>query len=119
MPFQKGFGTIVTERIVDLIMLMVIILIALFSQTEIIVEFMEDKGIGLTGTLLISIAGVFFLGLVLIFLKRSNSRIAMKLKGFVKGLLDGLLSVFRMKKKWLFVFHTVFIWAAYVGMTLR
>ena len=36
VPFQKGFGTIVTERVVDLIMLLLIILLALFSQTDII-----------------------------------------------------------------------------------
>lgn len=116
VPFQKGFGTIVTERIVDLLMLMLIILIALFSQTEIILEFMADKGIGLTGTLIISLGGIFFLGLLMIFLRRSNSRIAVKLKGFVKGLLDGLLSVFYMKRKWPFVIHTIFIWSAYVAM---
>lgn len=116
VPFQKGFGTVVTERIVDLLMLMLIILIALFSHTEIIMEFIEDKGIGLTGTLLIAIGGVFFLGLLLIFLRRSNSKIALKLKSFVKGLLDGLLSVFHMRRKWSFVLHTIFIWGAYVAM---
>ncbi|MEN8788260.1 MAG: TIGR00374 family protein, partial [Flavobacteriaceae bacterium] len=47
---------------------------------------------------------------------RSNSRLAVKLKEFVKGLLDGLLSVFRMKRKLSFLFHTFFIWGAYVAM---
>ena len=116
VPFQKGFGTIVTERVVDLLMLMLIILIALAAQTDIILGFLEDKGIGLTVSLLIIVLGVFGLGLMLIFLKKSESKFALKLKGFLKGLLDGLLSVFRMKRKWSFLFHTVFIWAAYVGM---
>lgn len=116
VPFEKGFGTIVTERIVDLLMLMLIISIALFAQTDIIMEFMDDKGIGLTGTLFIAVAGIFGLGLFLMLLKRSNSKLAMKLKGFVKGLLDGLLSVFRMKRKISFLFHTFFIWGAYVAM---
>ena len=116
VPFQKGFGTVVTERVVDLLMLLLIILIALILQTDIILEFLEDKGIGITASLMVFVAGVFALGLVLIFLRRSNSKIAQKLKGFVKGLLDGLLSIFRMKRKWSFIFHTVFIWSCYVGM---
>ena len=116
VPFEKGFGTIVTERVVDLLMLLLIILIALFLHTEIILEFLEERGIGLTGSLLLAVIGVFSLGLLLMFLKRSPSKLARKLKGFVKGLLDGILSVFRMKRKWSFIFHTLFIWAAYVAM---
>jgi len=116
VPFEKGFGTIVTERIIDLLMLMLIIVIALISQTEIILEFMQDKGISLSATLLIVVIGIFGLGLVLMLLKRSNSKLAVRLKGFVKGLLDGLLSVFRMKRKFSFVLHTLFIWSAYVAM---
>ncbi len=116
VPFQKGFGTVVTERVVDLLMLLLIILVALILQTDIILEFLEDKGIGITASLLVFVTGVFGLGLVLIFLRRSNSKIAQRLKGFVKGLLDGLLSIFRMKRKWSFLFHTIFIWACYVGM---
>lgn len=116
VPFEKGFGTIVTERIIDLLMLMLIIVIALISQTEIILEFMQDKGISLSATLLIVVIGIFGLGLVLMLLKRSNSKLALRLKGFVKGLLDGLLSVFRMKRKFSFVLHTLFIWSAYVAM---
>ena len=116
VPFQKGFGTVVTERVIDLLMLLTIILVALILQTDIILEFLEDKGIGITASLMVFVAGVFALGLLLIFLRRSNSKIAQKLKGFVKGLLDGLLSIFRMKRKWSFLFHTIFIWSCYVGM---
>ncbi len=116
VPFEKGFGTIVTERIVDLLMLMLIMLIALLSHTEIILGFLQDKGISLSGTLIIAVVGVFGLGLLLMVLRRSNSKLALKVKGFVKGLLDGLLSVFRMKRKLSFILHTIFIWGAYVAM---
>lgn len=116
VPFQKGFGTVVTERIVDLLMLLLIILIALFSQTEIIMEFIEERGLSLTSTLVLAVAGIFGLGLTLVLLRRSSSRIALKIKDFLRGLLDGLLSVFRMKNKVAFILHTFFIWGAYVAM---
>jgi len=116
VPFQKGFGTIVTERVVDLLMLLLIILMALFSQTDIILAFLNEKGVGFSTTLIFLCVG--FIGLLFImgFLRRSNSRFAIKLRDFIKGLLDGVLSIFKMKKKWAFVLHTFFIWGAYVLM---
>ncbi len=116
VPFQKGFGTIVTERVIDLLMLFLIIFIALILQTEIILGYLKANGIGLTATLLLVGAGVFFLFLFLAFLRRSSSKLAIKLKDLVKGLLDGILSIFKMKKKWAFIFHTLFIWTAYIAM---
>ncbi len=116
VPFQKGFGTIVTERVVDLLMLLLIILMALFSQTDIILAFLNDRGVGFSTSLIFLCVG--FIGLLFImgFLRRSNSRFAIKLRDFIKGLLDGVLSIFKMKKKWAFVLHTFFIWGAYVLM---
>lgn len=116
VPFQKGFGTIVTERVIDLLMLLLIIFIALILQTDIILGYLKANGIGLTATLLLVGAGVLFLFLFLAFLRRSTSKLAIKLKNLVKGLLDGILSIFKMKKKWAFLFHTFFIWGAYIAM---
>ena len=116
VPFQKGFGTIVTERVIDLLMLLLIIFIALLSQTNIILTYLKANGIGLTATLILVAAGVLFLFVFLAFLRRSSSRLAIKLKDLVKGLLDGVMSIFKMKNKWLFIFHTLFIWGAYVAM---
>ncbi|MBT8311472.1 MAG: flippase-like domain-containing protein [Flavobacteriaceae bacterium] len=116
VPFQKGFGTIVTERVIDLLMLLLIILAALFSQTDVIMGYLKDHGIGMGATLLVVGVGIMGLFLFLAFLRRSTSRFAIRVKDFVKGLLDGLLSIFRMEKKWPFVLHTIFIWAAYVLM---
>ncbi len=116
VPFQQGFGTIVTERVVDLLILLLIILIALFSQTDIIVAFLHEKGVGFTASFVL--LGVGFTGLLftMLFLKRSTSRFAIKIRDFIKGLLDGILSIFKMKYKWAFVLHTFFIWSAYILM---
>lgn len=116
VPFEKGFGTIVTERVLDLLMLLLIIMVTLVLQTDIILAFLEVKGINLVGAF-----GLLFVGIVGLFLatsiiKKSKSALAQKLKAFLNGLLDGVLSVFKMKRKWPFILHTLFIWAAYVGM---
>ena len=116
VPFEKGFGTIVTERVVDLVMLLLVVLVALTLQTDILLSFLDGRGLSLAGLLVLLTVGVLMLFLFLMFLRRSANRWAIKLKNLIKGLLDGLMSIFRMKKKWLFLWHTVFIWACYIAM---
>lgn len=116
VPFEKGFGTIVTERVVDLIMLLLIILVTLLLQTDILLEFLDGKGISLAAMVMLMAGGLLGLYLFLAFLRRSGNRLAIKLKNLIKGLLDGVLSIFRMKRKWRFIWHTLFIWSAYIAM---
>src|SRR5690606_17509544 len=116
VPFEKGFGTIVTERVIDMIMLLLIVALALVLQTDIILEFLEQRGVSLSGTGGILVLALFGFLLVLSLIKRSRSPFANKLKVFLRGLLDGLLSVFNVERTWPFLLHTLFIWAAYVGM---
>ena len=116
VPFQKGFGTIVTERVIDLVMLFLIVAIALFLQTEIIWNFLQQKGFNLIFLSMLLFSGILILSLGMYVLKKSKSKFALKLKTFLRGLLEGILSIFEMKNKWGFVFHTLFIWLAYIAM---
>ncbi len=116
VPFQKGFGTIVTERVIDLVMLFLIVAIALFLQTDIIWGFLQQKGFNLILLLVLIGSGLLVLSLGMYVVKKSNSNFALKLKTFLRGLLEGILSIFRMKNKWSFVLHTLFIWLAYIAM---
>lgn len=116
VPFQKGFGTIVTERIIDLIMLFLVILITLVAQTDIISGFLSEQGLGLTGSLVLLVGGIAGLFILRAFLRMSDSPLALKIRGFIRGLLEGVLSVFKIRRKWAFLGHTVFIWGAYFAM---
>lgn len=115
VPFEKGFGTIVAERAADMVMLLFIIGVTFFFQFEFIFNFFLNK---FSATKIAMILGVMilFLGFGYVFIKKSNSKIAVKFKSFIEGLLEGVMVVFRMKKKWAFIFHTVFIWVMYVLM---
>ncbi|WP_422106932.1 lysylphosphatidylglycerol synthase transmembrane domain-containing protein [Winogradskyella sp.] len=115
VPFDKGFGTIIAERVADTIMLLIIIGIALVLEFEYIYKFFIDKFNTTTliigaATLALVILGIYF------FIKRNTSKFAVKVKNFVNGLIEGAFSIFRMKKKWAFIFHTVFIWVMYLSM---
>ena len=97
-------------------MLLVLILMALLFQTDVILNILEQNGIGLMGS--IGILGVGLIGLIIAIriIKKSTAPFAVRLKTFLKGLLDGVLSIFKMKRKSAFVFHTLFIWTCYVAM---
>ncbi|WP_291865010.1 lysylphosphatidylglycerol synthase transmembrane domain-containing protein [Maribacter sp.] len=116
VPFEKGLGTIVTERIVDVVMLLIIILTAFLLQTKIIIEILEENGIGLIASISILFIAILGLFASIKIISKSTSKIALKIKTFLKGIQDGVLSIFKMKHKWSFIFHTLFIWFAYVAM---
>lgn len=115
IPFDKGFGTIVAERIADTVMLLLIIALAFFLEFEFIYDFFAKK-FNLTSLILGGVAMLFIALLIFLFIKKSNSKFALKIKGFLAGLLEGVLSIFKMKKKWAFIGHTIFIWFMYVLM---
>ncbi|WP_166960459.1 lysylphosphatidylglycerol synthase transmembrane domain-containing protein [Yeosuana marina] len=115
VPFEKGFGTIVSERIADVIVMLAIIAITLFLQFEFIYNFFVSR-FNLFKIMTGGLVLLFMAILILVFIKRSNSLIALKVKAFVNGLIEGILSIFKMKKKWAFIFHTLFIWVMYVLM---
>jgi uncharacterized membrane protein YbhN (UPF0104 family) len=116
VPFQKGFGTIVTERVIDVIMLLLVILIALFSQTKIIGGYLEESGFGLGASIGAILAGVGGLFVLVALLKKSSNPFFLKIREFMRGLLEGVMSIFHMRHKWAFIGHTLFIWACYIGM---
>ena len=115
IPFEKGFGTIVAERIADLIMMLSILAITLFVQFDFIYELLT-KNFNPTkiiiGLAILSIGFFIFTS----FVKKATSGFLLKIKTFVAGLIEGVTSIFKMKNKWAFIFHTLFIWTMYVAM---
>lgn len=116
VPFEKGFGTVVTERIIDLFLLLLIITAAALMQTRLLYAYLRDKSWGLLLLLAVGLVGVGVLLLVVRQLKRSESPLVQKLRVFLDGLYQGISSILHMEKRWPFIAHTLFIWACYVGM---
>jgi len=115
VPFEKSFGTIVGERIADLVVMGLIIVITLFFQFDFIFNLLSEK---FNPTkIVLGIALVFVVIVLFVFyVKKAKSKFANKIKTFVKGLIEGVTSIFKMKKKWAFIFHTLFIWLMYILM---
>jgi uncharacterized protein (TIRG00374 family) len=115
VPFEKGFGTIVAERIADLIMMLCIIAITLFVQFDFIYELLT-KNFNPTKIIVVLVILIFGFYILSSFIKKAKSGFLLKIKTFVSGLAEGVSSIFKMKNKWAFIFHTVFIWTMYVAM---
>ena len=116
IPFEKAFGTIISERIADFIMLLIVIAVAMISQTDYLLTYFEENNINpfLTIAILLSLLAVGILFLKLI--RNSKIPVFKKIKKFAKGLLQGMRSILKMKQKGAFIFHTLFIWAMYLCM---
>lgn len=117
VPFEKGFGTIVAERVADLVMYALFILLAFLAQydlikTELSKKLPENPVYTVVALIILAAIGYLFLK----WLKNSKKESVVKLKTFISGLIVGVKSIFTMKKKWAFIFHTLFIWVMYIMM---
>lgn len=116
VKFEKTFGTIITERLVDLIMLLSIVGFASLSQSEKIFKFFKEQDINpfFGGLIIVSLILSLIIGFRII--KHSKIPLFKKIRGFIEELFKGMKSVFSMNKKAYFLLHTFIIWGLYVGM---
>lgn len=115
VPFDKGFGSIVAERIVDTVILLFLVLLAFFVQFKVVKAFILDK-IPLEKALWVLILGAVLLIVALLVYFYSKLRIVLTIKEKISGLKEGMLSIVKMEQKWPFIFHTAVIWICYVLM---
>ncbi len=113
VPFDKAFGTIISERVVDLLFLFGFTIIALLLQFDKLSEFLLNV---LPIHIIYNLIAVLsvFLVLFLLALKFSKSSIIKKILRFFSGLKDGVLSILKMKKNGSFIVHSFLIWGLYL-----
>lgn len=110
IPFEKGFGTIITERIIDVLILGIIILLGILISSKI--SFPENaKNISLS-FILITLFILFFATLYI----SKKKELKLKILLILDGLKKGVLSINIVRNKSLFIFHTFFIWLGYFLM---
>ena len=117
IPLDKAIGTIVAERAIDVLCIGFLIIIGLIINYELISEKLYEASsfINFKLIILILIIGV----LIFIYLMRTKNQsysIITKIQDFFKGLYEGFMIIFKLDNKWLFIFHSIFIWLMYVLM---
>jgi uncharacterized protein (TIRG00374 family) len=116
VPFDKAFGTIVAERIVDLLIFFLFVLIGFIMQFDTMYKFLVSQNISLENLILFGIVGfVLFVIFILIWIYAEWDLI-LKLKKKLSGLIEGITTVYKMKDKWNYIFHSFFIWFSYLMM---
>lgn len=123
IPFQKSFGSILSERTLDFIILMGITITTVFLQYDLLRSYAADFLVVVEAKLQGTIVWIFLIALVIgaflfFFLLRKFSHLPLigKLRSFLNELAEGLRSIVRMKNRGLYLLATLAIWTLYVGM---
>ncbi len=122
IPMDKLIGTVITERVIDLIMLFLSVALVTALQFNLMTGFLRDKVFtganGSGNTVMYILAGLAALTILAgLFLMLSKNKKAEKLREkfilLIRGVWAGLFSVTKVKNKGMFIIHTMVIWALY------
>ncbi|HEY8936865.1 MAG TPA: lysylphosphatidylglycerol synthase transmembrane domain-containing protein [Cyclobacteriaceae bacterium] len=122
-PVEISFGTVVVERIVDLLCLLVLIVVAFIIESEKLFKFLNTLPWSFSGQesklylLLALIAAVILFGVIFYLILKKNKKIQAFVAKTWLGFKEGLLSVFKLENKGLFIFHSLAIWFLYFLMS--
>ena len=126
IPLEKVVGTIVVDRIMDVICLAIVVASAFMLEFDKITEFLsQQKGdtpeeSGAVWPILLGLAAV---GLLALFLIRKNHQRLLKIKfyqkiiGVLEGMAEGVRTIFKLKRPGLFILHSLNVWFMYFLMT--
>jgi hypothetical protein len=116
-PVEVSFGTVIVERLVDVLCLLSLVALSFIVEWEKLEAFILSLGISgssfsVSPLMLLVVAGV--IGLVaLVYAFRNHPR----LKKLWAGFREGILAIFRLRNKFLFIVYSIVIWLLYFGMS--
>ena len=114
IPFNKALGTILAERLVDLIILISIIILSLFLETDILLPLLKKKAYLHLNVYYLFLIVLFFSILIFILIKIFKKGILKKISNLIEGISIGFTSILKMKNKFSYVAHTILIWFIYI-----
>ncbi len=117
VPFEKGFATIVAERVIDLLMFAIIFFISgLLQVNSAEINNITQQDGEPSYMIWYILGGMTILGIIGLIIYISNQKVKSLVNEKLLGFWEGLKAIWTMKKKWAFLAHTIFIWGCYVGM---
>ncbi len=124
IPVDNLIGTMVAERVLDLICLVLVIFLAISTQIDLVGGYAKElfdqilsklnaspTAILLMVMIFISLAVIFYV----IYIKTRHSSFIIKIKNWMKGIVEGLVSVRQVENKPMFIFYTLAIWFLYLA----
>jgi uncharacterized membrane protein YbhN (UPF0104 family) len=119
IPVDQLLGTVITERVVDFLMLFGLVAFALVTNLDAFLALMQEAQLPAMPALIgAGVAGLAGCGaLWWIAQQQERSGLLGKMAGFLQGIGTGIRSVLGMERRGLFLFHTFFIWVMYFLMS--
>ncbi len=130
VPFNKLFGTVITERTLDMIVFIILFFFNLAIQAERLSGYINEKiyvplqaklhlSYNLYGALtIIVISFVALFGILFLVFRKQiiANKLYLRIKTMVLGFVEGMKSLLKVRNLWLFAFYTFSIWALYLVM---
>lgn len=126
IPFEKSFGAVIAERVIDVLILFVLIGVNLLLEFDrlqgLFAEIFGDKLKNTSTLLMLAAGGLVLLGLVYFILRKNwnkleNNSLVKKIMEIGKGLWNGFSSVRNLKNPAIFIVTTLLIWTLYYWTT--
>lgn len=124
IPFDILLGTVIVERAIDVICLLLSIALVFMLEFQTMGNFLYEKvfkGIGASinltsvAIMLLALVGIG-VGLRILFKSKTSSAFVLKIRKMVAGVISGLSSIKKIRNLPIFIFHTFFIWLMYYFM---
>lgn len=125
VPFQIALGTVITERIVDFVLFLLIFVLTLvleFSNliglaNELIFDPLQSRLVAVSQSpvkmILLGVVLIVIVGGLFLLRKKISSILKGKFGGIVSGLGEGIGSIRKMDKPFMFILNSIMIWACY------
>ena len=120
VPVNVLVGTVLSERVLDLVMLMIVVVSAVFIQFDLLYGYVYDNVIvklQSNSIILVIVVLVLLAGLIIAFKSKSLFSAETKIGKMFLGFFDGIKSIFSLQQPVLFILYTIGIWLCYWMMT--
>jgi glycosyltransferase 2 family protein len=125
IPVEKSLGTVVTDRIFDVVTLFILLILHFIIDFDKLWAFINEQMTQNAGEktdksnlIYFLLFGIAIIGFIFLIFRKKIMQISIiqTVVGKLQGLLDGLLSIRHLKNPPLFIFYSVLIWAMYYSM---
>lgn len=126
LPLERVFGTLVIDRLMDFLCLGLVVGLGILLQGGLVLNFINEKRSANSGGSMfenpvfqIGFAALIFGAAVAWFFRKKWMQLPLfqKVMKFAGGLVEGLKSVFKLKKPAVFIGHSLLIWVCYFLQT--
>lgn len=130
IPLNALIGTVIIERIIDVLFLLGILILSVLIEYSTIHEFLFTNIINpflgkfqnATSSIIILILFMLMVLIAFLLLKKYHQKLLVnkiykKIWDLLMGFKDGVLSILKLEQKGLFILYSIFIWAMYTLST--